>query len=148
MHTGISLIYGVLSVFCLWYLCSVWDKAILHILYNFFFQNDCQIWAKDLKDGSKALVLYNSVRCRINFCINNVTLCCQGGSSQSIGVDFSKYFKWSSVNMMDLWTHKDMGVVKGRYAHIMLSTIHYLVFPSFSTTVESHGVEAYRIRKA
>ena len=77
--------------------------------------------------------------------------CFQGESSQTIEVDFSKYFKWSSVNMRDLWAHKDKGVVKGRYAYIMFSKIIYYIFsflPSFSATVKSHGVEAYRIRKA
>jgi alpha-galactosidase len=76
-------------------------------------ENGCQIWSKDLQDGSKAIGLYNA-----DSAVHDIT------------VEFN-IFNWTTVNMRDLWQHKDMMNVQKKY----------------TVTVQPHGIEVYKISK-
>ena len=70
---------------------------------------ELEVWAKQLKDGSRAVVLLN-----------------RGGSEQEISVAWEElgYPGYLSAAVRDLWMHKDLGKVTGK----------------FSARVASHGM--------
>jgi alpha-galactosidase len=70
---------------------------------------DSEVWAKQLKDGSRAAVLLN-----------------RGSGEQEISVRWEDlgYPGSTSASVRDLWLHKDLGKLTGK----------------FSATVPSHGV--------
>jgi alpha-galactosidase len=70
---------------------------------------DLEVWAKQLKDGSRAVVLLN-----------------RSGAEQQISVSWEDlaYPNSLSAFVRDLWQHKDLGKLTGK----------------FSAPVESHGV--------
>jgi alpha-galactosidase len=72
-------------------------------------KGDVQVWARQLKDGSRAVVLLNG-----------------GGAEQQVSVSWEDlgYPNDISASVRDLWQHKDLGKVAGK----------------FSATVPSHGV--------
>jgi alpha-galactosidase len=73
----------------------------------------CQIWSKDLQGGYKAIGLYNA-----------------DSSAHNITVEFSM-FNWTTVNMRDLWQHKDIMNVQSKY----------------TVEVQAHGTEVYKLSK-
>ena len=70
---------------------------------------DLEVWAKQLKDGSRAVVLLN-----------------RSGAEQQISVSWEDLGYPGALNasVRDLWQHKDLGKVTGK----------------FSAAVASHGV--------
>jgi len=62
---------------------------------------DLEVWAKPLKDGSRAVVLFN-----------------RGASEQEISVDWENlgYPDHFSAAVRDLWQHKDLGKFTGKFA--------------------------------
>jgi alpha-galactosidase len=70
---------------------------------------DAEVWAKQLADGSRAVLLLN-----------------RGSSEQEIAVTWENlgYPKSFAASVRDLWEHKDVGKVSGK----------------FSARVASHGV--------
>jgi alpha-galactosidase len=59
----------------------------------------CQIWAKPLEGGSKAVVLYNS-----------------GKEDHDIVLDFGLLgWEGKTVKIRDLWAHKDLGSFTGEF---------------------------------
>ena len=76
---------------------------------------DLEIWAKQMKDGSRAVILLN-----------------RGSSQHEITVNWEEigYPDHLSASVRDLWAHKDLGTMTGK----------------FSAPVESHGVVMVTIR--
>jgi alpha-galactosidase len=70
---------------------------------------DLEVWAKQLKDGSRAVLLLN-----------------RGAAEQQISANWDDlgYPKALSASVRDLWQHKDLGKMTGK----------------FSAAVASHGV--------
>jgi alpha-galactosidase len=70
---------------------------------------DLEVWAKQLKDGSRAVVLLN-----------------RSGAEQEVTANWQDlgYPANISASVRDLWQHKDLGKMSGK----------------FSTRVSSHGV--------
>jgi alpha-galactosidase len=70
---------------------------------------DLEVWAKQLKDGSRAVVLLN-----------------RGAAEQQVSATWEDlgYPHSLSASVRDLWQHRDLGKVTGK----------------FSTAVASHGV--------
>jgi alpha-galactosidase len=62
---------------------------------------DLEVWAKQLKDGSRAVVLFN-----------------RGSSQQDIGVNWEDlgYPDHFSAAVRDLWQHKDLGKFTGKFS--------------------------------
>ena len=62
---------------------------------------DLEIWARPLKDGSRAVVLFN-----------------RGATTQEIGVDWEQlgYPEHLSAAVRDLWQHKDLGKFTGKFS--------------------------------
>jgi alpha-galactosidase len=62
---------------------------------------DLEVWVKQLKDGSRAVVLFN-----------------RGGAQQEIGVSWEElgYPEHFSAAVRDLWQHKDLGKFTGRFS--------------------------------
>ena len=62
---------------------------------------DLEVWAKQLKDGSRAVVLLN-----------------RSGSEQEITVSWEDlgYPKTFSASVRDLWQHKDLGKMTGKFS--------------------------------
>jgi alpha-galactosidase len=62
---------------------------------------DLEVWAKQLKDGSRAVVLLN-----------------RGGAEQEISVnwEYLGYPNHLSASVRDLWQHKDLGSFTGRFS--------------------------------
>jgi len=78
--------------------------------------SNCQIWGRLLNDGTYAIVLYN-----------------KGNQTHDITLDFS-LIGWQSysVDVRDLWAHKDLGTFK----------------TSFTASVVSHGNSMVKLTKA
>jgi alpha-galactosidase len=72
-----------------------------------------EIWMKPLKDGSKAVGLFN-----------------REGYEMPITVDFKDLGLAGSVQVRDLWAHKDLGTFTG----------------TFTATVPTHGVAMIRVK--
>jgi alpha-galactosidase len=62
---------------------------------------DLEVWAKQLKDGSRAVVLLN-----------------RGGAEQNISANWEDlgYPNHLSASVRDLWQHKDLGKFTGRFS--------------------------------
>jgi alpha-galactosidase len=62
---------------------------------------DLEVWAKQLKDGSRAVILLN-----------------RGGSEQQISANWEDlgYPDSVSASVRDLWLHKDMGKFTGKFS--------------------------------
>jgi alpha-galactosidase len=62
---------------------------------------DLEIWAKQLKDGNRAVVLLN-----------------RGGAEQNISANWEDlgYPNHLSASVRDLWQHKDLGKFTGRFS--------------------------------
>jgi alpha-galactosidase len=67
---------------------------------------DLEVWAKQLKDGSRAVVLLN-----------------RGGAEQQISVNWENlgYPSNFSASVRDLWQHKDLGKFTGKFAAAVAS---------------------------
>ena len=67
---------------------------------------DAEVWAKQLKDGSRAVVLLN-----------------RGSAEQEISVNWTDLGYPTSFNasVRDLWEHKDLGKFSGRFSARVLS---------------------------
>ena len=67
---------------------------------------DLEVWAKQLKDGSRAVVLLN-----------------RSGAEQKISVDWAElgYPDHLSASVRDLWQHKDLGKVTGNFSAAVAS---------------------------
>ena len=67
---------------------------------------DLEVWGKQLKDGSRAVVLLN-----------------RGGSEQQISVNWQDigYPNTLSASVRDLWSHKDLGKFTGRFSAAVAS---------------------------
>ena len=62
---------------------------------------DLEVWAKQLKDGGRAVILLN-----------------RGGSEQQISVNWEDlgYPSTLSASVRDLWQHKDLGKFTGKFS--------------------------------
>jgi alpha-galactosidase len=62
---------------------------------------DLEVWAKQLKDGSRAVVLLN-----------------RSGAEQQISVNWEDlgYPSALSASVRDLWQHKDLGKLTGKFS--------------------------------
>jgi alpha-galactosidase len=67
---------------------------------------DLEVWAKQLKDGSRAVLLLN-----------------RGGSSQEITAKWEDigYPVGVSASVRDLWQHKDLGKFTGKFSASVVS---------------------------
>jgi alpha-galactosidase len=76
---------------------------------------DLEVWAKQLRDGGRAVVLLN-----------------RGATEQQITANWEDlgYPNAISASVHDLWQHKDLGAVTGK----------------FSATVPSHGVAMVTVK--
>jgi alpha-galactosidase len=76
---------------------------------------DLEVWAKQLKDGDRAVILLN-----------------RGSAEHEIAVNWEQigYPAHLSATLRDLWAHKDLGKVTGK----------------FSAPVASHGVVMVTVR--
>jgi alpha-galactosidase len=70
-------------------------------------EGDLEVWIKPLADGSKAVGLFN-----------------RGWGAMPVTVNFQEAGLGDSATVRDLWSHRDLGAVKGEY----------------TATVPSHGV--------
>jgi alpha-galactosidase len=61
--------------------------------------NGTEVWVKELKDGSKAIGLFN-----------------RGAAAQEIELDWSDVGLTGKQKLRDLWSRKDLGAGKERYA--------------------------------
>jgi alpha-galactosidase len=64
-------------------------------------EGDLEIWAKQMHDGSRAVILLN-----------------RGGSTQSMTVNWEQigYPANLSASVRDLWAHKDLGKSTGKFS--------------------------------
>jgi len=62
---------------------------------------DLEVWAKQLKDGSRAVVLFN-----------------RGGEEQEISATWAEIGYPGSItaSVRDLWSHKDLGKFTGKFS--------------------------------
>jgi alpha-galactosidase len=67
---------------------------------------DLEVWAKQLKDGSRAVILLN-----------------RGGTEQQITANWEDlgYPSTVSASVRDLWQHKDMGKFTGKFSATVAS---------------------------
>ena len=67
---------------------------------------DLEVWSKQLKDGSRAVVLLN-----------------RGGSEQQITANWEDlgYPANLSASVRDLWQHKDLGTFTGKFSAAVAS---------------------------
>jgi len=67
---------------------------------------DLEVWAKQLKDGSRAVVLLN-----------------RGGTERNISANWENlgYPNHLSASVRDLWQHKDLGKFTGRFSAAVAS---------------------------
>jgi alpha-galactosidase len=67
---------------------------------------DLEVWGKQLKDGSRAVVLLN-----------------RGGAEQQISVNWEDlgYPNSLSASVRDLWQHKDLGKFTGKFSAAVAS---------------------------
>jgi alpha-galactosidase len=67
---------------------------------------DLEVWGKQLKDGSRAVVLLN-----------------RGGSEQPISVNWEDigYPNTLAASVRDLWSHKDLGKFTGKFSAAVAS---------------------------
>jgi alpha-galactosidase len=67
---------------------------------------DTEVWAKQLQDGSRAVILLN-----------------RGASEQEITVQWEElgYTRNIPANVRDLWQHKDLGKLSGKFSALVAS---------------------------